>query len=136
MVDKLEWYLENPQIERPDNRLVYSLLFDRKYAGFVHEFNDKCLNTLGHYLDEVDSAGSRSVWVYMPLGKDSYDDAEDLPQWVFDDFVTWIYLRHDMKPDEFSICKRIPDPGLGIVLPEDFELLEKGGLPDGFIRTQ
>jgi hypothetical protein len=40
-----------------------------------------------------------------------------------------------MIPEDLSVCKRMVDPGLGIMLPEDFELLKQGGLPDGCIRA-
>lgn len=133
MVDKLEWFVDNPKIPRPDNRMKYTLIFDRSYSDFVHKFNENYLAQHGYFLDEVDSSGSRSVWTYTPIGSTDYDDAEDLPQWVFDDFRDWLKMRHRMTPDQFSIFRRMPDPGLGIMLPEDFEMLNKGQLPDGCI---
>ena len=135
MIDKSEWFVEDPKIPRGD-RMRFVMVFDRNYADFVHKFNDKHVAQHGYFLDEIDSSGSRSVWTYMPIGKTDYDDAEDLPRWVFDDFREWISERHQMKPDQFSIFRWMEDPGLGIMLPEDFEMLERGKLPDGCIRLK
>jgi len=136
MVDKSKWLLENPKFPRPEGSLPFSLVFDRAYGSFVYKFNEKHLFDYGYYLLNVDSSGSREVWCLLPIGKTDYDDVEDLPQWIFDDFCDWIAQRHRMSPEDFSICRRMRDPGLGIMLPEDFEMLEKGQLPDGVIQLK
>jgi ribosomal protein S27E len=135
MIPKYDWLLEDPCIPRGENRMVFSLVFDRNYTDFVFKFNEKYLHEHGYYLDEVDASGSRTVWCCLPLGSSNYEDAIDFPQWMYDDFRQWLLMRHRMKEDDFSICRRMPDPGLGIMLPEDFELLKKGGTPDGCIRV-
>ena len=135
MINKYEYLLEKPtHIEKPD-RPVYSLVFDRNFCQYVLEFSEVVLEPKGYYFDEVDASGSRQVWHYKPVDKQNYDDAEDLPFHVWDDFKLWVWDQFKKQPDDFSVCRRMIDPGLGIMLPEDFELIKQGGLPDGCIRV-
>lgn len=136
MIDKALWLLGDPQLPKVTDRGLFCLIFDRNYTDFVYQFNNKYLiPTHNLYLDEVDASGSRTVWLCFPVGQDDYDFAKDMPEWVYDDFRQWLFERHNMKPKDFSICQRRPDPGLGIMLPEDFESLNRGELPDGVIRA-
>lgn len=134
MVDKFDWFVGDPKFPPRTDRNIMTLIFDRNFVDTIYAFNEKHLAQYGFYLDEVDASGSRTAWHFMPCGCTDYDDAIDLPPWAYEDFCTWLYERHRFKPEDFKICRRAPDPGLGIMLPEDFEMLERGELPDGCIR--
>jgi len=114
---------------------VIALIFDRSFWSFIDKFNEHILYDYGYELVEVDSSGTRTAWHYRPIGNDDYDSAEDLPLWVWDDLREYLSLRHNMIPEDLSVCRRMVDPGLGIMLPEDLEILKRGGLPDGCIRA-
>lgn len=131
--DKCEYLLEKPTLPKED-RPVIALIFDRSFWSFIDKFNEHILYEHGYELVEVDSSGTRTAWHYRPIGNDDYDSAEDLPIWVWDDLRECLSLRHKMIPEDLSVCRRMVDPGLGIMLPEDLELIKQGGLPDGCIR--
>ena len=93
-------------LTRPRTQWPMVLVVDRDFGETLHYRScgdENCLNW-------VDSCGNRSVFWYGP--KDgNYDDAIDLP------FVLFDQIKAEAGPDR--LCRRMPDPGLGIDLDED-----------------
>ena len=115
------------------------LVIDRNCDNLVYEFTRKHLTSTGYGLWWIDSAGTRSVHYYAPTegsdSKDHYDTAVDLPEDIYNNFIRFLSAEHLINTNKLKTIKRIQDPGLGIMLPEDFEELEQGKTPDGCFRV-
>ena len=124
-IKKLQWLLEDPKIEH--DRAFMVLVNDRNWDDSIYKFNEHLAVTYGFFLDWVDSSGSRSVHVYRPFKSDDPEAQMDLPHWVFEEFQVWFQQRHGKTPEEagMKLLRRMEDPGMGIVFPEDIEMLKK-----------
>jgi len=122
-----------------DGKLPIVLVIDRDMDQFVQHYSTKHLEPKGYGLWWVDSCGSRSVHYYAPSAnsnaREHYDTAEDLPEDVYNSLLKFFTNHLKVNLDTLTVLKRMEDPGLGIMLPEDYEVLKQGGLPDGCIAT-
>jgi len=125
MVKKLQWLLENPEIKDYERNFIV-LVNDRKWDDLIYKFNEHLAVTYGYVLDWVDSSGQRSVHVFRPF-KSNNEEQIDLPHWAFEEFQAWFQQRHGKTPQEagMKLLRRMEDPGLGIIFPEDIKMLEK-----------
>ena len=121
MVDQTEWFLDDPNIKH--NRGFMVLLNDRSWDDSIYKFNEELAKNYGYILDWVESSGSRSIHVFKRFKAKDPEERLDLPHWAFEEFHLWFKRRHGKTPAEAGVkfLQRIEDPGLGIMLPEDWE---------------
>ena len=91
---------------------------NRPHEDFIDNFNKKYMSkySLG-VLTNVDSSGTRSVYVYNKNGIYNYDNADDFPEDIYRHLA--IYLEGNNVPVHLYL--RQEDPCLGIILPQDNE---------------
>ena len=125
MVEKPQWLLEDPKIKHDRNFMV--LVSDRNWDDSIYKFNEHLAVSYGYELFWVDSSGSRSVHIFKPFDTEGDEGQVDLPHWAFEHFQAWFKERHGKTPEDagMKLLRRMEDPGLGIVFPEDIEMLKK-----------
>ena len=124
-VSKPKCLPEDP-ITKPDRNFMV-LVSDRNWDDSIYKFNEHLAVTYGYELFWVDSSGSRSVHIFKPFDTKGDEGQIDLPHWVFEHFQAWFKERHRATPEEagMKLLRRMEDPGLGIIFPEDIEMLKK-----------
>ena len=90
----------------------------RPHEEFIDNFNNTYMAkfSLG-VLTNVDSCGTRSVYVYNKSGFYDYKSADDFPEDIYRHLG--IYLESNQVPVHLYL--RQEDPGIGIILPQDTE---------------
>ncbi len=91
---------------------------NRPHENFIDNFNNTYMAkfSLG-VLTNVDSCGTRSVYIYNKSGFYDYDSADDFPEDIYKHLG--IYLESNKVPVHLYL--RQEDPCLGIILPQDNE---------------
>ena len=89
---------------------------NRPHEDFIDNFNNTYMAkfSLG-VLTNVDSCGTRSVYIYNKSGFYDYDSADDFPEDIYKHLG--IYLESNKVPVHLYL--RQEDPGLGIILEQD-----------------
>ena len=89
---------------------------NRPHEAFIEHFN---ANYMRYYrlgtLENVDSSGTRSVYIYTKDGSGSYDKATDIPKDIFEH----LGIAMKMCNVPVHLFLRQEDPGLAIILPQD-----------------
>ena len=90
----------------------------RPHEDFIDNFNNTYMSkfSLG-VLTNIDSSGTRSVYLYNKNGVYNYDDADDFPEDIFNHLA--IYLQGNNVPVHLYL--REEDPCIGIMLKQDTE---------------
>ena len=104
----------------PRTRWPQVLVIDRSLDKEVEAFNSTLNDERFHW---TDSSGGRSVWWWGDVEATDYSQAKDLPEMVYEGFRIFL-LTKEISLNSY-LCLRIKDPGLGIVLPEEREALNK-----------
>ena len=88
----------------------------RPHEEFIDNFNNTYMAkfSLG-VLTNVDSCGTRSVYVYNKSGFYDYKSADDFPEDIYKHLG--IYLESNQVPVHLYL--RQEDPGIGIILDQD-----------------
>tara|TARA_Y100000114_G_C11688194_1_gene292190 strand:- start:462 stop:830 length:369 start_codon:yes stop_codon:yes gene_type:complete len=89
---------------------------NRPHEAFIEHFNANYMTyfRLGT-LENVDSSGTRSVYIYTKDGSGSYDKATDIPK----DIYEHLGIAMKMCNVPVHLFLRQEDPGLAIILPQD-----------------